>query len=73
MTFFILILFHTVSKMGMYGLLYILTYSLQVYFKKAEHVALQIIQISFSSNGDSHSHAKFVIPATEICCMEIRL
>ena len=27
-TFFILILLHTVSKIGMYGLLYILTYSL---------------------------------------------
>ena len=29
-TFFILILLHTVSKIGMYGLLYILTHSLQV-------------------------------------------
>ena len=27
-TFFILILLHTVSKIGMYGLLYILTHSL---------------------------------------------
>ena len=27
-TFFMLILLHTVSKIGMYGLLYILTYSL---------------------------------------------
>ena len=27
-TFFILILLHTVSKIGMYGLLYMLTYSL---------------------------------------------
>ena len=30
-TFFILILLHTVSKMGMYGFLYILTYSLLTY------------------------------------------
>ena len=28
-TFFLLILLHTVSKIGMYDLLYILTYSLQ--------------------------------------------
>ena len=31
-TFFILILLHTVSKMGMYGLQYILTYTLLTYF-----------------------------------------
>ena len=31
-TFFILILLHTVSKMGMYGLQYILTYTLSTYF-----------------------------------------
>ena len=34
-TFFILILLHTVSKIGMYNLLYILTRSL--YFKKQRH------------------------------------